>query len=127
MVCFYLKLTPACAFVCLLLQGICVLVFIFLAKKKKKSPNHAHYTSTIFRVPVSLKWIRSLEIFLKQFDFRLLKSPPPTSYFMVVFSILNFNKEFLITTTFILFFFQKIQFSFHRNSNFFKYSDCTRL
>lgn len=77
-VCFYLKLMSAYTFMCLLLQGICVLVFIFLAKKKSSS--HAHNASTMFWVLVSLKWIRSLEIFLKQFDFRLLQSSPPVFY-----------------------------------------------
>lgn len=86
--------------------------------KKKKSSSHAHNASTIFWVLISWKWIRSIEIFLKQFDVRLLQFLPPPKYFMVVLSIINFNKEFLIPATFINFF-PRIQFSFHRNSNFF--------
>lgn len=40
--------------------------------KQTKSTSHAHNASSMFPVLVYLKWIKSLEILLKQFDFRLL-------------------------------------------------------
>ena len=67
-VCFYLKLMSVYSFTRLWIQSFMYWFSSFLQKKKKKR----HSTLFMFLVLFSLKWIRSLKILLKQFDFRQL-------------------------------------------------------